>query len=234
MLFRGFVLSKKETVLKLSILAAFSVFAWCWSVKDRGVIFAVLGGIEREGDQIEILQMGRWLFLFAVFFLMMYRVMLDSRRTLLLSMYRYPSFRGWWKHYFLESHLMNLGHYLFCCLLWLLMENVTDNHSVYLFGTIIVFYIHLAMFISILLACGVVWMKAAVPCILLLLEGSAYILSNSLPAGILTCGMYCRIVLDTDYPAVYLFSAVQLVVCMECYFLVPQFWDRGVLFEKNN
>ena len=131
-------------------MAAFALFTWMWSDKYDGVITSVLGGIETESDIIDILGLGKWLFLFAVYFLILNKMLVDNRKTLLFTLYRYRDFKSWWKQYFLRLHITMFLYYLISCIVWYVIGVVTDNSSSHTVEIMIIFYMHLAMYFSII------------------------------------------------------------------------------------
>ena len=144
-------------------MAAFALFTWMWSDKYDGVITSVLGGIETESDIIDILGLGKWLFLFAVYFLILNKMLVDNRKTLLFSLYRYRDFKSWWKQYFFRLHITMFLYYLISCIVWYVIGVVTDNSSSHAVEIMIIFYMHLAMYFSIIAAADRILNKSIMP-----------------------------------------------------------------------
>ncbi len=65
-----------------------------------------------------LLPLGKWLFLFGFFFFILCRGIYADSRFGLFEKYRYGSFRGWWRAYFLKSHFRNSLAFLTAYLLW--------------------------------------------------------------------------------------------------------------------
>ena len=58
----------------LLMTVCFAFFVYAWTDKDDEVIFRILGGIPDYGGRtIEIVPLGKWLFLFGFFFLIAFR-----------------------------------------------------------------------------------------------------------------------------------------------------------------
>lgn len=210
-------------------MAAFALFTWMWSDKYDGVITSVLGGIETESDIIDILGLGKWLFLFAVYFLILNKMLVDNRKTLLFSLYRYRDFKSWWKQYFLRLHITMFLYYLISCIVWYVIGGVTDNSSSHAVEIMIIFYMHLAMYFSIIAAADRILNKSIMPCILILIEGVTYIISVQYRHIVLTFGMYRRMALMDNKWFQVIVPGIEFIVCWLCYFSVIRLWKKDKL-----
>lgn len=222
-------IDKKEILIRITILIVFSLFTWMWSEKNNGVIASILGGIEIEDDLIKTLNLGKWLFLFAVYFLMLDNMMEDNRKIILFSLYRYGNFKEWWKQCFMKSQIKMFFYYSICCIVWYLIEIVTNNYSKHVIPIMITFYIHIAMFFCIVIAANQIFKKSIMPCILILVEGLSYIVAVQYPSIVLTYGMYCRMTMVENKWFHIIVLVIEFIVCYLSYFSVIWLWKKDRL-----
>lgn len=222
-------IDKKEILIRITILIVFSLFTWMWSEKNNGVIASILGGIEIEDDLIKTLNLGKWLFLFAVYFLMLDNMMEDNRKIILFSLYRYGNFKEWWKQCFMKSQIKMFFYYSICCIVWYLIEIVTNNYSKHVIPIMITFYIHIAMFFCIVIAANQIFKKSIMPCILILVEGLSYIVAVQYPSIVLTYGMYCRMTMVENKWFHFIVLVIEFIVCYLSYFSVIWLWKKDRL-----
>ena len=222
-------IDKKGILISIIILIGFSLFTWMWSEKNNGVIASVLGGIEIEDDLIKTLRLGKWLFLFAVYFLMLNKMLVDNRKIILFSLYRYRNFKEWWKQYFLKLQKEMFFYYFMCCIVWYLIEIITSNYSKHVIPIMIIFYMHIAMYFSIVIAANQIFNKSIMPCILVLVEGLSYIVAVQYPLIIFTYGMYCRMAMVENKWFHIIVLLIEFIVCCLSYFCVIWLWKKDRL-----
>lgn len=222
-------IDKKGMLINIAIVIGFTIFTWMWSEKNNGVIESVLSGIKIEDNMIKTLNLGKWLFLFAVYFLMLNRIMVENKKMILFSLYRYKDFKEWWRHHFMLLQKKMLFYYLLCCIIWYLIEIVTNNHSENIIPIITIFYIHIAMFFSVLIAANQIFDKSITPCVLILIEGLSYIASVQYPTIVMTCGMHCTMATIENIWFKIILLVMQAIICYFSYFLVVFLWKKDKL-----
>ena len=220
---------KKESIINILVIIGSALFVWMWSDKSCGVIYSILGGIEIENHQINLLKLGKWLFIFAVYFFIFIKKLTDNRKTRLLSLYRYESFKDWWKCFFLNSQLSMFGIYIINCLFFYVLEFITNNHSNHIIEIIFIFYVHLATLLSIIIACNQIITKSIIPCVLIILEGIAYLLSVQYSLLILSCGMYSSMSKIDNKCMVIIAVLAQLLISGISYSTVVWLWKKDNL-----
>lgn len=211
----------------------YSVFAWYWIDGTKGIIIEILGGIPIEnGNMIEIVPLGKWLFLFAFYFLIVCRKLSKSRSILNFTLYRHKYFKLWWKYHFITIHITNFLIFIISCAIWRILEIFDGKSSDGNFAVTIVFFLHLSVWISILTLSDIIFERKIAPCILLILEGMLYIFSVNYNMPYLVCGMYVR----CSYSELGVVAAaaygIEIFIIAVCYFTAPQLWKFGYLERK--
>ena len=87
-------MKKKTIIFEVIIIFLFSVFMIIWNVGCKNIVCNIYGGVEYNYGDINVLAMGKWLFVFAMYFLITgyemlnnQRMFLDELQTMSLSRY---------------------------------------------------------------------------------------------------------------------------------------------------
>lgn len=212
---------------------AYSVLTWTWTDVSKRGFTGILGGISTEnGNTIELVPLGKWLFLFAFYFLIICRKLYQTISNLTLTVYRYQSFKQWWRHSFMMIHLTDALIFTETCAVWGIFESISGNPDWEAIAVVAVFFLHLSVWVSILEVCNVAFERQIAPCVLLILEGMLYILSVNYDQPVLACGMYVRCVCAAPGIAAAVYGAEAMII-MVCYFAAPQLWKSGYLERKG-
>lgn len=206
----------------LTLCFALCIYGWTWDKEN--LMREILGGVPYSGgDEILLLPLGKWLFLFGFFFFILCRGMLTDSRIGVLERYRYGSFGRWWGTRFLTLHLKNVLAFLTAYLCWGLLGGFPMQAEMAL-----VFYLHLCAMVSLLIVADYFQMSGMAPGILIVAEGVGYVLSvrHSLPW--MACGMYSRSVFagSDGFPAWILTAEAALTVL--CCAAVPVLYRKGI------
>lgn len=210
----------------------YSVFTLYWSSQLKSIVAEILAGISMEGSVIEIVPLGKWLFLFAFYFFIIGRKLSKNRRMLLFVLYRYRYFEAWWKCHFITIHIANFIIFLISCIVWETFDWFNGNFTNESFAVISVFFLHLSAGISVLTAGNILFNAKLTPCILLILEGMLYIVSVNFNLPFLVCGMY----VNCSYHSLGIIAGaaygVEILIIAICYLTVPGLWKLGYLERK--
>lgn len=211
----------------IMVAMAFSCFVWCQADKTDGAITGILGGIPDYGE-LELVPMGRWLFLFGFYFLSACRQLGKKRKLGIFTLYRYQSFHAWWKNCFGMTHMANLLVFLIGCAVWELAGLLSGKTGTHEIEIIVVFYLHLSVWISILIVSDIVFEKKIMPCILIIVEAVLYVFSVNYENPYLAGGMYLR----CSYRENGIFSVavyiIEIVIIVICYKIEPFLWKQGI------
>lgn len=211
----------------LLMTVCFAFFVYAWTDKDDEVIFRILGGIPDYGGRtIEIVPLGKWLFLFGFFFLIACRTINMSQQIKKLQMYRYQKFVKWWSQHFTVVHMVNAFTFFTAYLIWRLICGENGKIEV-----VFVFFLHLSCMISILLLFDFIG-KKTVPCILIIIEGMGYVLSVNYDISWLACGMYNRSILFREGGFSVGVFILEIVIILFCYMGAPYLWKKEILERK--
>ena len=197
------------------------IYGWTWD-KNKPVR-EILGGVPcSEGDEILLLPLGKWLFLFGFFLFILCRRMSEASRLSVFEQYRYGNFRSWWRTHYFSLHLKNSITFLTAYLLWGLLGKLNMQA-----GTALVFYLHLSAMVSLIIVADYFHLSGAAPCILIVTEGLCFILSVQHRLPWLACGMYTRSIFAgaDGFPAWIL--AAEAMLTGLCWVLVPILHENG-------
>lgn len=205
----------------------FALFVYAWTEKKDEAIFGILGGIPDYGGRtIEIVPLGKWLFLFGFFFLIACRTINMSQQIKNFQMYRHQKFVRWWSQHFAVVHMVNVLTFFTAYLIWRLI--CRENGEL---EAVFTFFLHLSCMISILLLFDFIGTKI-MPCILIVVEGMGYVLSVNYDIPWLACGMYNRsIFFREDGFSVGIFI-LETVIILFCYMAAPYLWNKEILERK--
>lgn len=209
------------------LTVCFAFFVYVWIDKDDEVIFRILSGIPDYGGRtIEIVSLGKWLFLFGFFFLMACRTINMSREIKKFQMYRCQKFIRWWSQYFAVVHMVNALTFLIAYFIWWLVCRENEKMEV-----VFVFFLHLSCMISILLLFDFIG-KKIMPCILILIEGIGYVLSVNYDIPWLACGMYNRSIFFRKDGFSVGILVLEIMIIVFCYVAALYLWNKGILERK--
>lgn len=211
----------------------YSFFIWYWIDGKKGIIIEILGGIPIEnGNMIEIVPLGKWLFLFAFYFFIVCRKLSKSRSILTIALYRHQYFKSWWKCHFITIHITNFLIFIISCAIWRILEIFEGKSGGESFAVMLVFFLHLNVWISILILSDIIFERKIAPCILLILEGILYIFSINYNLQFLVCGMYVRCSFSQLGIAAAAVYGIEISIIAACYFIAPQLWRYGYSERK--
>lgn len=186
---------------------------------------SILEGIPYYGE-LAMIPMGKWLFLFAFFFLILCRKQTKYRPLTRYAMYRYGNFDKWWRHHFCGQYGYFSICFWFCCLLRSLVEIVCGEITWEVIETELFFFLHLSVYIGIIIFCDFIWKNNYAPCVLLVIEGMLYVFSVDYKMPALSCGMY----MHCSYSKIGIWSVVlcilKLLLIWGCYISVPCIWKK--------
>ncbi len=213
-------------------VVCYSAFTWYWSDRVKSIITEILAGISTKTGVIEVVPLGKWLFLFAFYFFIICRKLSENRRMLAFALYRYKYFETWWKRHFITMHISNFIIFIISCVIWGTLELFDGNFTNENYDVILVFFLHLSVWISVLIAGNIIFDTKITPCILLIFEGMLYIVSVNLNLPFLACGMY----VNCSYAKLGVIAAVayviEILIIAICYLAVPKLWKWGHLERK--
>ncbi|MEZ3429616.1 MAG: hypothetical protein K1W36_05015 [Lachnospiraceae bacterium] len=210
----------------------YSVFTWCWSGQVKSNITEILSGISTEGSVIEIVPLGKWLFLFAFYFFIICRKLSKNRRMLTFVLYRYRYFETWWRRHFITMHIANFMIFIISCVIWGTLElfnGIFTNENI---AVILVFFLHLSVWISVLIAGNIIFNTKITPCILLIFEGMLYIVSVNFNLPFLVCGMYANCSYHKLGIIAVVAYVIEILIMAICYLTVSKLWKLGYLERK--
>lgn len=205
----------------VSVLFALLMYAWTWN--KGNLVKEIIGGIPYDGtSRLELLSLGKWLFLFAFFLLRVCQKMMAVSQVCILGLYRFGSFRKWWSIHFWKMHLVNGLTFLTVYLIWGLLDQMDME-----VGTAFVFFLHLNVCVSIVTVADWCGKSKVAPSILIVLEGFFYVLSVCCNFPWLACGMHTRSIFErADGFPVWILVA-EVVLTGLCWVIVPILHDKG-------
>lgn len=211
----------------------YSAFVWYWINNTQNAIMEILGGIPNEmGSTIEMVPLGKWLFLFAFYSFIICRKLSKNRKILTFTLYRHRCFKSWWKHHFIAMHITDFLVFVISCSIWGTLELFNGKWTKENFAIILVFFLHLSVWVSILAVSDIIFERKIAPCILLILEGMLYVCSVNFNLPFLVCGMY----VNCSYPKLGIVSVmaygIEVLTVAICYLVVPRLWRFGCLERK--
>ncbi|MBD5543609.1 MAG: hypothetical protein HDR01_05045 [Lachnospiraceae bacterium] len=214
--------------LLLTICFAFFVYNWTWQKQDP--IMEILGGIpDYGGKNIELVPLGKWLFLFAFFLFIVCKEIQTDLKIRKFKLYRYQNFMAWWREHFFSIHFTNGIAFLIAYLIWAGLGEMNMQ-----LAAALTFFLHLSSMVSILLAVDYISTVKLAPGILIVAEGVGYVLSVNYDIPWLACGMYNRSVfVRTDGFWIGTLVA-EVVVTVICFLAVPVLWKKDILERKEN
>jgi hypothetical protein len=204
-----------------------------WINSEKGVITGIIGGIPfANGNIIEIVLLGKWLFLYAFYFFIICRKLGKSKSNIVFTLYRYKYFKTWWRHHFVSIHTTSFFVFIASCAIWRFFDIFYRKSDDEFIAVMLAFFLHLSVWISILALCDVVSERKIAPCILLIVEGMLYIFSVNYNLTFLECGMYVRCHYYRMGYGVVAAYGVEILMIAICYFSVPRLWKYGFLERK--
>lgn len=222
----AWVMKKIETCRDIPIVTCFALFVLKWRNQTEYNIIGILGGIsDFDTDRIEIIQLGKWLFLFAFYFWFIERKLEKDRKIITFKIYRYGRFQTWWKYHYIKMHWSSFCTYGISCLIWMVAEFGKRGCIKNEFAVILVFFLHLSLWMSILILCDILVYKKIVICILLLAEGLTYIFSVNFKVPCLAFGMYAR---SSGLVAIFIYM-LEVFGIIGCYITGLWLWKKGWL-----
>lgn len=214
----------------LILVVCFAFFIYYWTWQKQNPILEILGGIPDYGQKnIEILPLGKWLFLLAFFFFISCKEMHTELKTWIFELYRYQSFKLWWRRHFWGIHLITAQVFLIAYLIWTIFGRMNMQLEV-----AIIFYLHLSSLISILLVADYISTTKIIPCVMLIIEGVGYVLSVNYDVPWIVCGMYNRSIFSRQDGFGLEMIIVEVFVTWICYKLVPILWGKDGRERKES
>lgn len=187
----------------------------------------VFGGIEWvDAEYLDLLGLGRWLFLYSVFLFVFTLTISERRKMLSFTLYRYTTFTRWWHHNWWNSIQRVLIWYAIAIILCTIISGwqITQQDI-----RVIVLYL-----VHILSACAVVGFvnfvsyRSKIVLYLIVWEGISYILSVHENCAWLVSGMYVRSAAYIKHGFSNLVvCGLKLIVIVVCYAAVVRLWKRG-------
>lgn len=199
----------------------FALFVYGWTEQKDEAIFGILGGVpDYGGGTIEIVSLGKWLFLFGFFSLVTCRTISTGKGVRNFELYRHQQFVKWWSLHFAKAHMINVFTFLVAYLIWLLLcRGNTELEAA------LIFLLHLSCMTSILLLFDFIGVKI-IPCILIIAEGIGYILSVNYNIPWLACGMYNRSIFFRGDGFSSVVFVLETTIILFCYIVVPLLWGK--------
>lgn len=219
-------------IVVMTFLFSFLIQKWP-DEYHNSTLLSILGGIKvEEGNSINLLAMGRWLFLLGFFLVILGINITMFQKTRSMALYRYKSIKSWWKEYFFTIHKNILLYYIIIIIVVLLYNSEKIGLDEIL--VIFTYYLHLCCLISFILAFDVVYRKKAILGIIIIFEGVLYILSVQyscmwLVPGMYVCSSWC---IDNGFDGLLVF-AFELVAIVFFWSLIPFLWKKG-FFERKS
>lgn len=217
----------------LTIIFAF--FAVMWHGEKEGIIFFILGGIKNDmGKQIELLPMGKWLFLFGYFFMIIGMQLARERQSVTLLMHRYGSFYKWWRTHFINIEFLIMILFLSSICIWKCMEFVYEVKSLNFIWICVTYFIHLICMGAVEISSDILFSSKVMSAILIILEGILYILSIQYSLPWLAAGMFVRSdKYQKDGYSILLVYIIEVFIIAICYLAVPVLWKCGWLERRE-
>lgn len=174
----------------------FSIFCCVECDGVQGIISQILGGIPVQTGEIEIVLMGKWLFLIA-FYLLLTGIELNSRESIrLYALYRYKSYHNWWRKNFYSIQLLMSMLLMESVLLWSGYERINGLSSGSAVQIVFLFWVHMCFLVMLQCLLHLFIQNGMGASILIFLEGIGYLFSLKIKnCGLLTpgiWGMYIR------------------------------------------
>lgn len=206
---------------------------WPDERKARDLCF-LLGGIEWQGNgYIDLLAMGKWLFLLGYFILLTGIELNFYKKTIYFSLYRHEGIKRWWRRHFFHIQGKISVVFFGITLIWIIVGKQTG------FGTgevqvVMVYYAHLLCLVSLMVMADIMVQTRAVAGLLIVAEGFGYVLSVNCQCAWLAPGMYVR----SQWYSENGFSALvvlilEMLMILLCYAGIPFLWRKGYLEERN-
>lgn len=212
----------------------FALLVGYWSDKRNGLLVGALGGVPDNGSgALELLCLGKWLFLYAFFFFIICRELIVDERIFGFTVYRFRSFKTWWRMHFCSVLTANAVVYTFVSFLWWTADRINGQSNNKALVIYMIFLLHLSCMAGIILLFDYLTANKLAPCILIITEGILYVLSVRYRIPWLACGMFCRIAfcVDDGFPAV--ICVVEILVTCLCYLAVPLLSKSSAGREKR-
>lgn len=211
--------------LDFLLAACFAVFIWKMPAEPRDGVTAMIGGIPADnGNVLELLALGRWLFLLAALLLIVGGKLYAERKIAAFALSRYGGFAGWWRSHFFRAHMTSAIAFVVMCAVWALCKLLDGKTGAESAEAFLAFFLHAAALTSVLTLGDFAFRRNFLPGVLLIAEGMSYVCSVWHDAPYLACGMYARCSVTENGGAAFLIYALEAAVAAGCYFLAPLIW----------
>lgn len=213
--------------LDFVLAVCFAVFLWKMPAEPRDGVTALIGGIPADdGNVLELVALGRWLFLIAVFLLLVGRKLYAERSIAVFALSRYAGFGAWWRSHFFRAQAENTTIFAVLCAVWGLCKLITGKAGAESVEAFLAFFLHIGMVTSVLTLGDFVFRRNFLSGLLLVAEGMGYVCSVWHNVPYLACGMYARCSVAKIGGVAFLIYALEAAVTAGCYFLAPALWKR--------
>lgn len=181
----------KRTLFVDGLLTALMAgITYIWTADREHPLFSLLGGVEDAGGgEINILALGKWLFLTGFFLLMAGRELVRRRQMFLFCVYRYGDVKNWWTHTFLGVLGRMCILYMEAVVLWGVFQWMETN-LIQGIWQVCTFGLHMLCLVAVVCASGVAFSKNYMLPILLVAEGILCVLAVQCDMPVFASGMY--------------------------------------------
>lgn len=213
-------------------LIIFMCMVYGWSTNEtKDTTQMILNGIPNYGE-LEILLMGKWLFLLSIFFFMLCRKQAKLKPIQGFILYRKQYFNSWWRQHFWKQYGYFAFGFWISVLLWHCMDlcrGITEFGCV---GEVLFFFLHLSVYMSGIIVCDFVCEKNILPCILIVFEGMLYVLSVDYRLPALAWGMYVHCAFSKIGFLSPVLCVIKTVLILGWYASIPVFWKYRIIERK--
>lgn len=222
---------KQVVFIALSILFAFLIQRWPGEQDGNGIV-SIFGGIEmKDGQFLDLLAMGRWLFTFGFFSLLLGVELSQTRKVKEMTMYRYKSIGKWWSRYFCTVH----GKILFAFLIvTVFVKGMGDGNGIGDFCAAFTYYLHLCCVVSLVIVLDTLFQWKALLGGVVLAEGIMYVISVKNTCYWMVSGMYvCSNLHVADGFEIQKVYLCELILILLLWVAVPVLWKKGFMERKD-
>lgn len=193
----------------------------------------LFGGIEWLDDgYLDLLALGRWLFLYGMLLFFFTLFVNRKRRSSQFILYRYRTFRKWWSVSFWSGIFITEGMFFGIVFICFACNGVGDvRQNLYI---CIVYGIHLALAGSIIRVVDFLYPGIPITAYLIIWEGVSYVLSVQFDCSGIVSGMYVR---STSYISggfsIETACIIKGILIGLCYETVCELWKKGYIDGKD-
>lgn len=200
----------------------------CWHAME------MFGGISFElGDIIDVVGLGRWLLMLAVYFFIIGLKLSMENSIRIFAVYRYSGFYEWWTRHFTRVQKICFIVFILNCAVFGIWDICFGQLESSWIADVLYFYLHIAMYCAVITVGDLVCEKNLLPCVLLVLEAVLYVISVKLAPSYIAFGMYNRCSFDKFGIITLIICVIKLIVIAVCFYSGRWLWKNGIIEERQ-